>query len=440
MTKKLHKVVVVGRANVGKSTLFNKLSTDIKSITLDYIGVTRDFLKDTVSWNGRSFELIDTGGIQLTHAIDPLTEKVRLKALDLLQEATIVLFLCDGSIGVMPEDRAIAKVIHKMGKPTFLLINKCDVKKTQEHIEEFDRLGFKNTLLISAQHSIGTGELLNEIIDQLPPDATIEEDTPKFRVVFLGKPNVGKSSLMNIVMKQERSLVYDAPGTTREAISDTIRFYQETIQITDTAGVRRPRSVEEGIEELMVKSSLQAVRDADIVLLVVDAQEGAISHQELKLASYVFETGKALIIVRNKHDLLTDDLREEWKQDDDLYDHIIKKVETLTISCKSGHHLGKLLPLIEKVWERYQFHLSMSEVTQLFKGALEKTPLIRNQQKLKVFSAKQVATNPPTIRLNVNEPKWFETSQLGFFENLLRKNYDLKGVPVKFLLRRIQFE
>lgn len=440
MNKKLHKVVVVGRANVGKSTLFNKLSTDVKSITLDYVGVTRDFLKDIVSWNGRSFELVDTGGIQLTHSEDPLTEKVRLKALELLQEASIVLFLCDGSIGVMPEDRSIAKVIHKTGKPTFLLINKCDVKKTQEHIEEFQRLGFKQTLQISAQHSIGTGDLLNMVIDQLPPDTILSEEQPKFRVALLGKPNVGKSSLMNILMKQERSLVYDAPGTTREAISDTITFYQKTIQLTDTAGVRRPRSVEEGIEELMVKSSLQAVRDADIVLLLVNAEEGRISHQELKLASYVFETGKAMIILRNKHDLLTEDLREEWKVDEDLYDHILKKVEMLTISCKSGHHIGKLLPLIESVWERYQTHISMSEITQLFKSALEKTPLIRNQQKLKVFSAKQVATNPPTIRLNVNEPKWFETSQLGFFENLLRKKYALKGVPVKFLLRRIQAE
>jgi len=440
MTKKLHKVVVVGRANVGKSTLFNRLSTDIKSITLDYVGVTRDFLKDTVSWNGRSFELIDTGGIQLTHSEDPLTEKVRLKALELLQEASIVLFICDGSIGVMPEDRSIGKVIHKTGKSTFLLINKCDVKKTQEHVAEFDRLGFKQTLQISAQHNIGTGDLLNMIIDQLPPDSLTDEEEPKFKVVFLGKPNVGKSSLMNIVMRQERTLVYDAPGTTREAISDTIRFYQETIQVTDTAGVRRSRSVDEGIEELMVKSSLQAVRDADIVLLMVDAQEGNIAHQELKLASFVFETGKALIIVRNKHDLLTDDIREEWKTDDDLYDHILKKVETLTISCKTGHHIGKLLPLIETVWERYQTHVSMSEITQLFKAALEKTPLIRNQQRLKLFSAKQVATNPPTIRLNVNEPKYFETSQLGFFENLMRKNYELKGVPVKFLLRRIQAE
>lgn len=438
MTKKLHKVVVVGRANVGKSTLFNKLSTDIKSITLDYVGVTRDFIKDVVSWNGRSFELIDTGGIQLTKSEDPLTEKVRLKALELLEQATIVLFVCDGSIGVMPEDRSIAKVIHKTGKSTFLLINKCDVKKTQENLQEFQRLGFKETLAISAQHSIGTGDLLNMVIDQLPPDTTQSEITPKFKVVFLGKPNVGKSSLMNLLMKQERSLVYDAPGTTREAISDTIVFYQETIQVTDTAGVRRSRSVEEDIEELMVKSSLQAVRDADIVLLMTDAHEGRISHQELKLASFVFETGKAMIIVRNKQDLLTDDIREDWKSDEDLYDFIIKKVETITISCKTGHHIGKLLPLIETVWERYQTHISMSEITQLFKGALEKTPLMRNEQRLKVFSAKQVATNPPTIRLNVNEPKWFETSQLGFFENLLRKKYNLKGVPVKFLLRRIQ--
>lgn len=440
MTKKLHKVVVVGRANVGKSTLFNRLSTDVKSLTLDYVGVTRDFLKDIVSWNGRSFELIDTGGIQLTPSLDPLTEKVRLKAIELLEQATIVLFVCDGSIGILPEDRSIAKVIHKMGKKTMLLINKYDVKVTHEHLDEFLRLGFKDTLPISAQHGTNTGELLNMVVEQLPVDPTDSDIPPKFKVVLLGKPNVGKSSLMNKLMKEERTLVYDAPGTTREAISDTFTFFQEVIQITDTAGVRRRRSVNETIEEMMVKSSLQAVRDADIVLLMVDGHEGQLSHQELKLASFVFETGKALIILRNKHDLLTDDLRLDWKMEEENYDFLLKKIETLTISCKTGHHLGKLLPLIETVWERYQTHISMSEVTQLFKSALEKTPLMRNEQRLKVFSAKQVATTPPTIRLYVNEPKWFETSQLGFFENLLRKNYNLKGIPVKFLIRRIQSE
>lgn len=436
--EKLPKVVVVGRANVGKSTLFNRLSTTVKSLILDYEGVTRDFIKDRVEWNGRTFELIDTGGIQLTKSEDPLRERVRLLALQMLDAADVVLFMCDGSISVTAQDVSIAKMVRKLDKKTFLVLNKSDVKKSQEHLFEFERLGFKNIIPVSAQHGIGTGDLLNAIIEVLPP-IVIEQETLGVRVVLLGKPNVGKSSLMNALLQTERSLVADIPGTTREAISETLRISQETIQLTDTAGVRARGSIEETLEELMVKSSLQAVRDADVVLLLVDAHEGKISHQELKLASFVFETGKALIIVRNKDDLLNPEIKETWKMDFEEYEHLFKKLETITISCKTGHNIGQLLPLVQTVWKRYQLHISMSELTVFFKNHLEQTPLYKNKQKLKVFSAKQVGVNPPTIRLNVNETQWFETSQLGFFENCLRKAYPLKGVPIKFLTKRIKF-
>ncbi len=437
--KKLPKVVVVGRANVGKSTLFNRLSLNVKSLTLDYVGVTRDFVADIVTWNNRTFELVDTGGIQLQKSEDPLTEKVRLLALAVLEKADVILFVCDGTVGVTPEDRMIAKCVHKLAKPTILLINKVDTKQSELHADEFVRLGFKDSLSISAQHGTGTGTLLYDVIDRLPTDLGDEVETPALRVALIGKPNVGKSSLMNFLAKEERSIVSDIPGTTREALHHAITFYQETIQLTDTAGVRRKRSVEETIEEMMVKNSLQAVRDADIVLLMIDAEEAQLANQELKLASFVFETGKALIVVRNKSDLIDEEIALQWKLDTENYEHILKKLETITISCKTGYNVGKLLPLIKEVQERYQFRISASEATVLFKNALEKTPLMRNEQRLKVHSAKQVAIMPPTIRLNVNEPKFFESSQLSFFENLLRKNYNLKSVPVRFVVRKMLF-
>ncbi len=430
--------MVVGRANVGKSTLFNRLSENVKSLTMDFVGVTRDFLRDEVSWKGKTFELIDTGGIQLKKSEDPLMEKVRLQAIKVLEQANVVLFVVDGQVGILPEDRAIAKYVHKLGKPTLLLINKADVKVTQENVPEFERLGFKNISEISAQHGTGMGDLLDDILDRLPKELAQADEKPGLRVAFLGKPNVGKSSLMNLLLKEERTLVSDIPGTTREAVTDNITFYQEHIQLTDTAGVRRKRSVDEGLEELMVKSSFQAVRDADVVVVMLDAKEAQLSQQELKLAHFVFETGKAIILVKNKHDLLDEGLKDQWEFDEKQYEYFLKKVEKLTISCKTGHHVGKLLPLIMKVWERYQTHIPMSELTQLFKTALEKTPLMRNRQKLKVFSAKQVADKPPTIRLNVNESQWFESSQLAFFENLLRKNYDLKSIPVKFTVKKVK--
>lgn len=436
--KKYNKVVVVGRANVGKSTLFNRLSTQIKSLVMDYVGVTRDFLCDTITWNGRTFELIDTGGIQLTKSQDSMTEQVRLKALEMLNQAAVVLFVCDAAVGITVEDQAIARVIHKLGRPTLLLLNKCDVKVAQDNLLKFERLGFKDIVEISAQHGTGTGDLLDEILNRLPAETAQEEERPGFNIVLLGKPNVGKSSLMNLLMDEERSLVADKPGTTREAVSDKISFYRETIQVTDTAGVRRRRSVDEDIETMMVKNSLQAVRDADIVLLLIDCDETKLTQQELKLAGFVFETGKALILVKNKHDLLDDEKKDQWKFNLEPYEYLLKKLETITISCKTGHYVGKLLPLITKVWERYQFHLPMSEITTLYKNTLEKTPLIRNTQRLKVYSAKQVGQKPPTIRLNVNHAQWFESSQLSFFENLLRKNYELKSIPVKFIVRQVK--
>ena len=436
--KKQNNVVVVGRANVGKSTLFNRLSSGTKSLTMNYVGVTRDFLCEQVSWKGKTFDLIDTGGIQLTKSQDPLTEKIRLRALDVLKKADVVLFVCDGTVGVMPEDRSIAKFVHKLNKPTILLLNKSDVKAMQEQVGEFERLGFKESVEISAQHGIGTGDLLDSILSHLPETTAVQKEQPGLRIVFLGKPNVGKSSLMNKLLNEERTLVSDIPGTTRETIKDSITFYQETIQVADTAGVRRKRSVDEGLEEMMVKSSFQAVRDADVVVLMLDASKAELSHQELKLAGFVFETGKALILVKNKHDLLTDVTKEQWEYDEKLYKYLLKKLETLTISCKTGHNIGKLLPLIMKVWERYQLHIPMSELSQLFKSALERTPLMRNRQKLKVYSAKEISAKPPTIRLNVNDSQWFGSSQLSFFENLLRKKYELKGVPVKFVVRKVK--
>ncbi len=437
--KKLNKVVIIGRTNVGKSTLFNRLSTSVRSMTLDYEGVTRDFVFDTVDWKGRSFEIIDTGGIDFKKGLDFLTETVRERAIQVLESSDVVIFVVDGTVGATPEDKALARFVHKLGKGTILAINKVDAKQTQENITEFERLGFKNTLTISAQHGIGTADLLEEILELLPEQLDEKDEEPHYKVVLLGKPNVGKSSLTNLLLGKDRSLVADIPGTTREAITDRMQFYKETIQLTDTAGVRRKRSVEETIEELMVKSSLFAVRDADIVLLLMDGSQAELSQQELKLASYVFNEGKALIILRNKSDLIDEDKQAQWEFDAEQYEYLLKKLETLTISCKTGYNVGKILPLVKKVWERYNVHFSTTHLTMTLKGGLEKRPLFKSQQRLKLHSVQQVATKPPTIRLNVNEPDWFGESQINFFDNIMRKEFDLKSVPIKFATRKTFF-
>lgn len=434
----LPKVVIVGRMNVGKSTLFNRLSEKVKSITLDYEGVTRDFISDTVHWQDRTFQLIDTGGISLRKTADPIAEEARKRVIDLLDSADLILFVCDGAVGLLNEDREIAKLLHKIGKPVAVLINKADTKMSQEHLYEFDSLGFKPIIPISAAHGTGTEDLLEYMMTVLP-SKYIEDEPEKLepKVVILGKPNVGKSSLINLLLGQERALVADMPGTTREAITEKIRFYSEDIQVTDTPGIRRKRGVTEPLETLMVKSSFHALDKANIVLLMVDASEGHIADQELKLAFYAFEHKyRALIILFNKNDLADERQKELLKNDLDRYKHVMKKVEQLTISCKDGKNIGRVLPLIKKVWARHCQEFSSSELTMLFQEGIRRRPIFKSEQELFVLQAKQVKTAPITIALKVNIPQWFEQNHLSYFEQLMRKKYDLKGVPIRFIVTR----
>ena len=268
------------------------------------------------------------------------------------------------------------------------------------------------------------------------PEVQVEEEKPLYKVTLIGKPNVGKSSLMNLLLKTERSIVSAQAGTTREAISEKIRFYKENIQLTDTAGIRRKRSVTEDIESLMVKSSLSSIKNADIVLLLIDESQAEISDQELKLAFYAFEEGKALIILFNKDDLATDEKKKDLKMGLSKYDYFFKKIETLNISCKSGKNIGHIMPLIDTVWKRYTQKISDIDITTLFKTALFRKPLFHKKLPLMLFSAEQVKSGPIIVLLRVNESKWFGDSQKAFFENTLRSEYDLRSVPVFFALKK----
>ncbi|MFI5333067.1 MAG: ribosome biogenesis GTPase Der [Candidatus Babeliales bacterium] len=429
-------VVLVGRTNVGKSTLFNRLSVDAKSLTLDYHGVTRDVIKDVISWNDRTFELCDTGGISLRKTQDPILAQVRERALALLEKATVILFVVDAKAGVVTEDQELARMLRKQGNKVILVVNKIDNKQSQEHLFEFERLGFTHQVQLSAQHGSGTADLLELLTAMVPVTKQQDESELMCKVVLLGKPNVGKSSLMNLLLKQERSIVADIPGTTREAISERITFNRADIELTDTAGVRRKRGVTEELETMMVKSSLRAVEDANVILLLVDAAEGKLSDQELKLAFYAFEHHKALIILFNKQDLATDFSKGDMERSLDEYEFLMKKVACLDISCKTGKNVGKVMPLVETVWKRYTQQLENDDLTMLFKDALVHKPLYHQSHVLALRAAKQVATGPITILLIVNEPKWFGPTQLGFFENMMRKHYDLVGVPVRFFCRK----
>jgi GTPase len=436
--KKLPRVVIVGRMNVGKSTLFNRLSVNIKSLTLDYKGVTRDFIKDVVSWQGKDFELIDTGGISLRKTDDAILEVVRLKALEIVKSADIVLFVCDAKVGVLPEDREISKFLHTLGAKTIVVVNKIDSSEARENLYEFERLGYKKIIPISAHHGTGIGDLLQMIVDVLSLQEVprVEKQEPLCRVVLFGKPNVGKSSLMNLLVKHDRSLVTDQPGTTREAIVEKISFCKEDILLTDTAGIRRKRSVREQLENLMVKSSFRALKDADVVVLLVDASDGRLSDQELKLAFYAFEHHKALIILFNKYDLVDEEITQRLVFNLEPYQHLMKKVEMMNISCKTGKNVGRLLGKVVKLCKRHSQRFSDDELSTLFKEALAKRPLFHKTSPLRVLRVRQIGVSPITLLIIANEPKWFGPSQLTFFENQLRRVADLRGVPIKFIVRK----
>ena len=263
-----------------------------------------------------------------------------------------------------------------------------------------------------------------------------EEPEAAIKMVILGKPNVGKSSLMNLLSQEERAIVSPVAGTTREAVGQKIAFYHQDLLLTDTPGIRRKRKIDETLETMMVKSAFRAVDDADVVLLLIDASEHAIADQELKLAFYVFEHYKSLIILFNKDDLSDEGIKKDMDFSLSVYKYFLKKVPQMHISCKTGKNIGKVLPLVKQVHERAMQKFSDDDLTMLFKEALRHKPLYHNQQIVSFKRIKQIAVNPVTIVIITETPDWFGSTQLGFFDNILRAEHELLGAPVKFLTRR----
>ncbi len=435
--KKLPKVLLVGRTNVGKSTLFNRLTSAKSSIVFDREGVTRDYIEEVMTWKDQTFELIDTGGISPKKVADPLCRQAQEKVHGLLHDAAVLLFVVDGKNGLVEEDRALLSLLYRTKKPIVLLINKADCQSALvETMPDFYSLGCKTILQVSGVHSMGIGTLLDTVVNLLEANEGHEIDVPAHRVAIIGKPNVGKSSLMNLLADQERSIVSDIAGTTREAVSQNVFYCSDLIKLIDTAGVRKSARINDDLESLMVRSSFAAVNQADTVIVMIDASQGKISDQELKLLFYVYESKKYMHVVLNKTDLLTEYNKLMLDQSLEEYAFVLSKLPVLNASCLTKKNIGRIFAELQKVWQRGIQEFDETILKEIVKEGLKKKFLYHGGIELKVTSIRALKSNIPTFVLRVNKPEWFGQSEQNCIENILRKEFDLKGCPVHFLLKR----
>lgn len=428
-------VSVVGRPNVGKSTLFNKLVQKREAITEDTPGVTRDRLYREVEWTGEKFMLVDTGGID-TLGTDKIASNINKQVELALETSDLVLFIVDGREGLTGEDREIASLLKRTGLNIILVVNKIDSYKTPLEVYEFYELGFEKMMVISAEQSLGLGDLLDEILEFLPESQEAQEED-HLTVAIIGKPNVGKSSLLNELSGEERTIVTDIAGTTRDAIDSVITRNDKVYKFIDTAGLRRKRSVEEGVERYSVIRTLSAVDRSDICLLMIDASEG-VTEQDTKIAGYAHNNGKALIILVNKWDLIEKDTNTMDKYNNQIRNTLsfVPYAQILFVSVKTGERLNQIFDLIDITNSNYNMRIQTGVLNSVISEAIMMSePPIHKGQKLKIYYATQVSVKPPKFALFVNNRDLVHFSYLRYLENQIRTKFGFSGTPIVFELR-----
>lgn len=434
-------VAVVGRPNVGKSTLFNKLTGKRIAIVEDTPGVTRDRIYGDAEWLDYSFTLIDTGGIEPVKD-DIISVQMRRQAQLAIDTADVILFLTDGREGITSADSDVADMLRRCKKPIVLAVNKVDHPKFEDVVYDFYALGIGEPMTISAEQGLGLGDLLDAIVAHFPKHDA-EEEGEAVRIAFAGKPNVGKSSLVNKLLGQERTIVSDIPGTTRDAIDSPFEVDGESYILVDTAGIRRKRAIEdESVERYSVIRSLGAIRRADVVLIVIDASSG-MSEQDVKIAGYAHEEGKASAIIVNKWDLIEKDthtieiFKKKLKADLAFMDY----VPMLFISAKTGQRVNKIMDLVRLVYEQNCRRISTGVLNDIVNEAISvNEPPTDNGRRLKIYYATQVSTKPPTFVLFVNDADLMHFSYKRYLENYLRKSFGLDATPIRIIARTRESE
>ncbi len=428
-------VAIVGKPNVGKSSLFNRIIGEKKSIVYDEPGVTRDRIYAKASWLTRDFNIIDTGGIELSDK--PFQENIRIQAQIAIDEADVIVFLCDGRSEVSDDDYLIAKMLKKTNKPIILAVNKVDDISLSYNAYEYYKLGIDSDIILcSTTHGIGIGDLLDKIIELLPKyETNKKEDEISF--CLIGRPNVGKSSLYNAILNEERVIVSNIAGTTRDSIDTQFTRDGQKYTIIDTAGLRKKGKDYEAIDKYAAIRALSAIEKSDVVLLVIDGQKGIVE-QDKSIVSYAVEETKPLIIIVNKWDLVEKNERtmNEYIKDLQGSFKFCSYATFMFVSALTKQRIGQITDEIAKVYKNASKHISTSIINEIILDAYAFNPTPDfNGGRLKIYYANQVATNPPVIVLFVNDPSYLHFSYKRYLENKLRERIDFSGTPLKIICR-----
>lgn len=429
-------VAIVGRPNVGKSTIFNRLAGERISIVEDTPGVTRDRIYARTEWLGHPFNLIDTGGIDIGD--EPFLTQITEQAEIAIEEADVIIFVVSVKEGVTDADEKVARILYRTDKPVVLAVNKVDNPELRADIYDFYSLGFGEPIPVAGTHGIGTGDLLDKIIKEFPKDATNEEDD-SIKFSFIGRPNVGKSSLVNAILGENRVIVSNIEGTTRDAIDTRFKTEDGTkYTMIDTAGIRKKGKVYENTEKYSVLRAMRAIDRSDVVCVVLNAEEG-IREQDKHVAGYAHEAGRAIVIVVNKWDTL----KKDNKTMSDFENLIRQEFQYLSyapivfVSAKTKQRLDKLPELIKRVNDNHEQRISSAVLNDVVMDAIAHNPTpTDNGKRLRIYYATQVAIKPPTFVIFVNDPELMHFSYERFLENQIREAFDFEGTPIHIIERR----
>ena len=428
-------VAIVGRPNVGKSSLFNSLVGKQVSIVENIPGVTRDRVYADCDWCGNKFTLIDTGGLELKSE-DIMWQNIKEQVEIAIGVAQCIIYVVDGKTGLTTDDEHIGSYLRKSKVPVVLAVNKID-NIEQDNSYDFYTLGFGTPIGVSASQGKGLGELLDEVILRIKKTED-EFSDPGLKIALVGKPNAGKSSIVNKLLKEDKLIVSDIAGTTRDAIDSKLTINNKEYTLIDTAGMRKKKQINVDLEKYSVSRSLLAIKRADVICIVVDGTEG-LTDQDVKIIGHVFNEGKPFLIIINKWDLKVKESDTSKKIEDEIKEKIkfMTEIKTLFISAKTGQRVDKIIPLCEKLNENANRRVKTGLLNEvIFDSTRINEPPMKNGKKLKIFYSSQVATVPPTFVIKVNDPELVHFSYERYLENVLRKNFEFEGTPIKIYFRK----